>query len=222
MMSAQRLFVEALLSHCSLLFSAKSPLLLAFFLGGLTGGFTHCLTMCGPFVACRNMCASGGCSSKTQAAQLPYHLGRFTTYGLLGFFVAFLSRQITYLSYWPMISAGMLAIAGLMFLLSSLPKCNHLFKSSGKLTYVSGLLLGFMPCGLLYAALMMAATTANPLMGMVGMWMFVLGTMPALLVASLGAEIITRKWQGIMQKAGRAMMAFNGIILLVMAEKLVR
>jgi hypothetical protein len=38
----------------------------------------------------------------------------------------------------------------------------------------------------------------------------------------MGAEIVTRKWQGIMQKAGRAMMAINGVILLVMAEKLVR
>ena len=214
--------MESLLAQCSFLFSAKNPFLLTFFLGGLTGGFTHCISMCGPFVACRNMCASGGCSSKTQAVQLPHHLGRLTTYGLLGFLAALLSRQIAYSSYWPKISAAMLAIAGVMFLLSSLPKCNHLFKSSGKLTYVSGLLLGFMPCGLLYAALMMAATTANPLMGMVGMWLFVLGTMPALLVASLSAEIVTRKWQGIMQKAGRAMMAFNGIVLLVMAEKLVR
>ncbi len=133
-------------------------------------------------MACRTMCAGGSCN-KTQASQLPYHLGRFTTYGLLGFFAALLSKQIAYSPYWPRISAVMLAVAGVMFLVSSLPKCHHLFKPNGKLTYVSGLLLGFMPCGLLYAALMMAATTANPLKGMVGMWLFVLGTIPALLVA---------------------------------------
>jgi sulfite exporter TauE/SafE len=174
--------VESLVAHCNSLISFKNSFFLAFFLGGLTGGFTHCLSMCGPFVACRTMCAGGSCN-KTQASQLPYHLGRFTTYGLLGFFAALLSKQIAYSPYWPRISAVMLAVAGVMFLVSSLPKCHHLFKPNGKLTYVSGLLLGFMPCGLLYAALMMAATTANPLKGMVGMWLFVLGTIPALLVA---------------------------------------
>lgn len=90
------------------------------------------------------------------------------------------------------------------------------------MTYLSGVLLGFMPCGLLYAALMMAATTANPLMGMLGMWLFVLGTMPALLIASVGAEIMAQKWQAFMQKTGRVMMAFNGIVLMMMAERLVR
>ncbi len=214
--------MEVFLSHCSSVFSFKNSFLLTFFLGGLTGGFIHCLSMCGPFVACRNLCASGSCKSKEETAQLSYHLGRFVTYGLLGFFAALLSRQIAYSPYWPRISAVMLAAAGVMFLMSSLPKCHHLFKPSGKLTFMSGVLLGFMPCGLIYAALMMAATTANPLMGMAGMWLFVLGTMPALMMASLGAEMLTRKWQGVMQHAGRGVMAFNGIVLLVMAEKLVR
>lgn len=90
------------------------------------------------------------------------------------------------------------------------------------MTYLKGVMLGFMPCGLLYAALMMAATTASPWMGMISMWMFVLGTLPALVLASTGAQLMTRKWRDFMPKAGRAVMAFNGIALLVMAERLVR
>ena len=85
-----------------------------------------------------------------------------------------------------------------------------------------GVLLGFIPCGLLYAAVMMAATLANPLSGMVAMWLFTLGTMPALLIASSGADLLSRKWQHSMQNVGRAMMVFNGLSLLVMAAHEVR
>ena len=82
--------------------------------------------------------------------------------------------------------------------------------------------MGFMPCGMLYAALMMAATLANPLYGALAMGVFTLGTMPALLIASGGAEMLSRKWQHAMQQIGRAMMAFNGLSLLVMAARIVR
>lgn len=214
--------MDVFLSHCSAFFSLKNSFLLTFFLGGLTGSLTHCISMCGPLVACQSMCRSANCKSLSAFTQLPYHFGRFTTYGALGFLAALLGRQIAASSYWPQISALMLALAGAMFLISSLPDCHHFLKTSGRMTYLKGVMLGFMPCGLLYAALMMAATTASPWMGMVGMWMFVLGTLPALLLASAGAQMITRKWQGFMPKAGRAVMAFNGIALLVMAERLVR
>jgi sulfite exporter TauE/SafE len=48
-----------------------------------------------------------------------------------------------------------------------------------------GLLLGFLPCGLIYAALLKAAETASPLAGALTMLAFGLGTMGALLVLGL-------------------------------------
>lgn len=73
------------------------------FLLGLTGGFGHCLAMCGPFVAAasvadgRTACASGdvtqsGIRSGAERSgmrrsgffQLAYHSGRLATYALLG------------------------------------------------------------------------------------------------------------------------------------------
>lgn len=199
-------------------------MLALFFLGGLTGGFTHCLVMCGPVVACQAACSSQRCGNRfANASQWRYHLGRATTYGALGFLAAFLSQQIANSPYWPWLSAGMLSIAGIMFILSSLPACKHGWQGiSGKTTYWRGLLLGFMPCGLIYAALMVAATLANPLHGMVAMWLFVAGTLPALMIASVGAELVTQKWQQVMTKVGRAAMAFNGLALLVMAVNIVR
>lgn len=220
--------MESLLAHCAAAFSAHGGLFAAFFFGGLTGGFTHCLMMCGPFVACERMCSSGACHSKTQTASramgLSYHLGRLTTYGALGFAAALMSKQIAASSWWPLASSLMLAMAGMMFLLSCAKSCTHHTVHAGapRTTYLRGVLLGFMPCGLLYAALMMAATLADPISGMVAMWLFTLGTIPALLVASGGAELISRRWQRTSQHVGRAMMAFNGLSLLVMATKVVR
>lgn len=82
--------------------------------------------------------------------------------------------------------------------------------------------MGFMPCGLLYAALMMAATLADPWAGMVAMWLFALGTMPVLLLASLGAGALTKVWVNGMDKAGRIAMALSGISLITTAFRIMR
>jgi sulfite exporter TauE/SafE len=211
--------MDALIAHCAGLFSSEKGIFLTFFIGGLTGGFTHCLAMCGPYVVCEGLCKSKSCT-KRQVSGWKYHLGRLTTYGLLGFLVALLSKQVAAASWWPALSSFMLAGAGILFLLSFLKTCHH--RPSSKLSYWQGLLLGFMPCGLLYAALMMAATLANPIMGMLAMWIFTLGTIPALILASGSATLLSRKWQHIMQIVGRAMMAFNGLSLLMMAARIMR
>lgn len=220
--------METLLAHCVSAFAEHGALFPAFFLAGLTGGFTHCLAMCGPFVACERMCDSKACASASGSVRgamaIPYHLGRTTTYGALGFGAALLSKQVVSYSWWPWVSSAMLAGAGILFLLSCVNACRHEAGKSPilKLTYARGVLLGFMPCGLLYAALMVAATLADPFGGMVAMWLFTLGTMPALLIVSGGAELFTRRWRQAMQTLGRAMMAFNGLSLLVMAARIVR
>ena len=63
------------------------------FLLGLTGGFGHCLLMCGPLVAAASLtdgaaCGAGaGTRSAARGAgvfQVAYHLGRLITYALLG------------------------------------------------------------------------------------------------------------------------------------------
>ena len=59
--------METLLAHCTVAFSDQGGLLAVFFLAGLTGGFTHCLVMCGPFLACERMCQSKSCKSIAQA-----------------------------------------------------------------------------------------------------------------------------------------------------------
>jgi sulfite exporter TauE/SafE len=157
------------------------------------------------------------------ASQWQYHLGRLITYGALGFFAALLSKQLAAASYWPMLSAAMMVMAGGLFLLSAVAPHHHpLLGRMPENGFVRGALMSFTPCGLIYAALMMAATLTNPLAGMFAMWLFVLGTIPALLVASGGAAILAVKWQVMMRGIGRFGMAFNGLTLLVMAARSMR
>lgn len=62
------------------------------FLLGLTGGFGHCLVMCGPLVAAASLTDGAACgrsAGRTGARgagifQAAYHLGRLLTYALLG------------------------------------------------------------------------------------------------------------------------------------------
>lgn len=215
--------MEQLLLHCAAILGQHGSLWLLFLLGGLTGSFTHCLVMCGPIVACQSACQSACGKRISAASQWQYHLGRLVTYGALGFVAALLGTQVTAAPYWPVLSATMIVTAAGLFLVSAVAPHSHtLFGLSLRNGFLRGTLTSFMPCGLIYAALMMAATLTSPLAGMVAMWLFVLGTVPALWAASGGGAMLAVKWQEIIHKIGRVGMAFNGLALLVMATKMVR
>lgn len=208
--------MESLLAHCANAFSGHSGTLIAFFLGGLTGSLTHCVAMCGPMVAAQAAC--GSCTSSPAALSAGYHLGRLTSYGALGFIAALLGKQLAALPIWHIIAAIMLVLAGGMFIASSLPGQKHsVCRVTAKTNYTRGVLMGFMPCGLIYAALMMAATLATPFAGMLAMWLFVLGTVPVLVLAHQGTVLLSRKWQPAVHRMGRMAMAANGILLLATA-----
>lgn len=224
--------MEFLLAHCSALFSQHSSVLVALFLGGMTGGFTHCLVMCGGFSACQNACAGSACGTRSQRWQqrlnLPHHGGRMVSYGALGLVAGLLGRQFAANDAWPQVEAAMLFLAGMMFVGSSIASfmgasAHHvpLMMTRPLPRLVRGALLGFLPCGLIYAALMVVAASANPFVGALGMVLFVLGTLPALWLASLGVEVLSRRWREEMRQIGRVVMAMNGVALVVIAGKLV-
>lgn len=215
--------MESLLAHCSAAFSESGGMFVVFFFGGLMGSLTHCLIMCGPVVACQSACG-GGCGKRmSTASQWQYHLGRILTYGALGFLAALLSKQLAATAYWSTFSDVMMIVAGGLFVLSAIfPNRHPLLGYTPKSGFLRGVLMSFMPCGLIYAALMMAATFASPFAGMFAMWLFVLGTIPVLLVASGSAAMLSFKWQEMMRGIGRYGLAFNGLALLAMATKTLR
>lgn len=224
---------------------ANGPVILALFLAGLVGSASHCVGMCGPFVLAqtagrmREMSLSG--APLTQELRrldaglaLPYHLGRATTYVLGGAVLAAPFGALQRLTDWPYLATILLAAAAGLFAWQAargfglrVPgirgawlarRVSPLLRTPrGWRSYLLGVLLGFLPCGLLYGAFAAAAATADPLAAAIGMAGFVLGTVPALwAVGYLGARA-GDAWRLLARRVMPYVAGFNAVLLLVMA-----
>jgi sulfite exporter TauE/SafE len=185
------------------------PLLAAAFGAGLLGS-AHCLGMC---AGISGLFAVGAtvASIKTQLPlAIAYNVGRVLSYAFLGVAVAALGGaavgKIPSLAGPVRLASGLLIIViGLQVafnwrLLAPLEKIgaaiwNRLTPHAKGLipaTSISsatglGLIWGWLPCGLVYGALLLAATTADPVGGGLVMIAFGLGTMPAMIATGLSA-----------------------------------
>jgi sulfite exporter TauE/SafE len=61
--------------------------------------------------------------------------------------------------------------------------------------FLAGLFTGFLPCGLVYAFLTLAASSANLWLGAATMAAFGLGTAPLMIVAGWGGNLLARGWR---------------------------
>lgn len=189
---------------------------LALFGTALVGGFAHCAPMCAPFVLLQMPDESGGAALRRLAQGLlpGYHLGRLTTYAGLGALLGAWGDVLGLLGGTRWVLAVLLALAALGFLLQALkpvlPRSQNavgpslaapltrlatpLLRQRGAVaSYALGVVLGFLPCGFLYAALLAAAATGSALGGAFAMAGFALGTVPALATVGLfGAATLHR------------------------------
>lgn len=180
---------------------------------GLLGGFGHCVGMCSPFVlfvSRRYVPAEGG-RSAALAAQLWYAGGRVTTYALLGAAagalggVVELAGSLLGLQRAAAVVAGVVLVlwagVALSDLVPGLARGGALFsrlvgRLSGRVPghpFLLGLLLGLLPCGLLYSAVIAAVARGGALQGAVALALFGAGTLPALLGLSLADELLARR-----------------------------
>lgn len=167
-------------------------------------GSTHCIGMCGGFVAMYAL--------RKPAAEpsLPYHLfynlGRITTYSIIGGTLGYIGSFASSLGKHRGIPGAVLLFSGAVMVLMGLNIAGirgkrvffedtgitgrSLFRKSlhrilalesawGAL--LLGLLLGFLPCGLLYPLFINAASSGGFINGMLTMLVFGLGTLPAML-----------------------------------------
>ncbi|MFM7557469.1 MAG: sulfite exporter TauE/SafE family protein, partial [Alphaproteobacteria bacterium] len=102
---------------------------------GFFGGFTHCTTMCGPFVITQvssnlskiSLKNYNGFAKISGVALLPYHLGRLTTYGIIGFFTNILSNSMDNFIGFKLFSSLMLFLAILFFINLFIKQNNFCF-----------------------------------------------------------------------------------------------
>jgi sulfite exporter TauE/SafE len=83
--------------------------------------------------------------------------------------------------------------------------------------FLLGVVLGFLPCGFLYAALAMAAAAPGAGLGAVAMVAFGLGTAPGLMVVGALGQAGFRHFTRAMAFAGPAVLLGNSAMLLLLA-----
>lgn len=205
--------LSTLASLCGSVWSATGgvgPLALAMFVAGATGGVTHCALMCGPLVLAQVAalpvppCASARLAA---GARIPYHFGRLTSYGVLGALaggfgrgivraiggsaapVALLLAIAAAIAAWAAWSPRSLDRTG--YLSAWIARTARPLLGPGQLNGIRlGLVLGLLPCGLVYAALSVAASSASPVTGAALMLAFGAGTVPGLVsIGTIGRAI---------------------------------
>lgn len=228
--------------------SYTDTLYLLLFTTGFTVGFGHCIGMCGPIVVSLSLNLKG---EKTLASHLLYNAGRITTYasigGLMGVTGSFtrVASNIAYLQKGAMIFTGLIIIMmgiAMSGWIRSVKIFQNAYKPSSMISkgfrrlspprsplayYPLGLLLGLLPCGPVYAALITAARAgmevSTPLEGFfkgVGIMLaFGLGTIPALFLV---AKLVDLGWltkRDIIYKIGSVLMIIVGIYFVIRGIK---
>jgi len=186
------------------------PLVGAALATGLLGS-VHCFGMCGGISGLFAVNASTSSLRHNLPMAVTYNLGRVLSYVVMGAAVALLGQTIV--DSIPRLAAPVRLLSGLLIVLVGLQVAFNwralapIEKAGAKIwsriapaakgllpvTSIPkalglGLLWGWLPCGLVYSVLLLAATTANALTGGLVMLVFGLGTMPAMIATGLSAS----------------------------------
>jgi sulfite exporter TauE/SafE len=220
------------------------PLYPVFLATGFAVGFGHCIGMCGPIVVSLSL------NLKDKNLLLPhllYNSGRVVTYGVLGGVMGATGSFTLVAAHIAEIQKGAMIFAGVLIIIMGLAMSGWIsfgkvfgnsynpggFISKGfrRLSQIKspaayfpiGLLLGLLPCGPVYTALLAAAgagmeaagTLDGIIKGMGVMICFGLGTVPALFLVSKLADMGWLKKREIIYRIGAVLMVAVGIYFII-------
>lgn len=175
------------------------------------------------------------------AGLLPYHFGRLTTYaglggvsgGLAGMAADFVSLRWIFAAALTLAAAYCVVViarslgwivprnarpfGGVDRILDTIGWSRVVNRASRLGGYSLGLALGFLPCGLVYAALAAAAGTGSAMSGAVAMAAFGLGTVPGLIAVAFAGGFVLRRFRKIPQLAAIPLLVVNVAILSALA-----
>jgi sulfite exporter TauE/SafE len=220
----------------------------ALLLMGLGGSVTHCIGMCGPFVVAQAGAVAAARAGKGPgmlarlrgASLLPYQLGRATTYAALGAASAGLVGFVANLPGFRILAALLLCLAAASMLARavgrSLPLLDRIASRvlpsappqvardlmadpRGWRGYALGVVLGFLPCGLLWGALAAAGGAGGAGAGALAMGAFTLGTLPALVGVGYAGALFGRRFRPALAWATPAILLLNAVTLGALAVR---
>ena len=215
------------------------PLLSAALLAGLLGS-AHCLGMCAGISGLFAVNAEVASMRRSIPTALTYNTGRVITYAVLGTIVAAFGSAIVKAS--PNLAVGIRVLSGAIIILVGLKIAfdlrvlNAIERMGGTLwariapaakllvpvtslpkALALGVVWGWLPCGLVYSVLMIAATSASPIGGAATMVAFGIGTMPAMVLTGLGAARLSSVLQHRGTRIGLGLLVVAmGILTIVM------
>ena len=182
-----------------------SDLLQAFLLGLL--GSLHCVGMCGPIALALPVKQTSW--GTRLGSSLLYNSGRILTYSFLGLLLGLLGMGLYMwgIQRWVSIGMGTVMVVWVLIQLFSnrslnVPGSGGLMSGYKKVfgglftnrTYISVFIIGLfnslLPCGLVYIALAGAVVCKSALSGALYMFLFGLGTIPALLAVTTAGNFI--------------------------------
>lgn len=203
----------------------------AFILGVISS--LHCIGMCGPIAMMLPVDRNN--EAKKIFQMFLYHFGRITAYAVLGLLFGIMGKGL-FLAGWQQemsIIAGILMIAIALVPEKIFSKYNfskpvyHLIskvktslgtqfrKRSYKALYITGLLNGFLPCGLVYAALFGALAMQNIPLGILYMILYGTGTIPLMSAVVYAAGMVKAPLRNTLNKIVPYTVVFIGMLFIV-------
>jgi len=205
----------------------------------------HCLAMCGGIITALSMSGAGVNGNKAgnkTSLVIAYNLGRITSYTIAGAVAGLAGRQVVYAlmpasghNVLRIIAAGMLVLIGL-HLCGWLPGLRTIESLGMKLwgwlqplarrfrtvsgirgALLTGVIWGWLPCGLVYSVLLWSLSSGDALSGALLLLVFGVGTLPGMVTAGfLGNEISSLLKRPALRTAGGLIIIILGTLSLLL------
>ena len=192
----------------------------------------HCVHMCGPIVLSYSLpLARAARRNQLLAAHLAYNAGRITTYSALGAAAGVAGGALSVVSrlagiaHGAQIGVGVAMIVAAVLISGLVPRSGLVqvapmgafSRATGRILlsprpftkFRMGLVLGFLPCGLVYAALLKSVESGTAFGGALTMLAFGLGTVSAMAsfgIVSSAAGLRMGRWSSALSAASVALM----------------
>lgn len=202
----------------------------AFVLGAAASA--HCIGMCGPIALAVPSPAPGW--RARALSTLILNTGRITTYAVIGVAFGTFGKGLQLAG----LQQGVSVVAGAVLLLSvTLPGVLERWSPTGRLAlliarsrgalarnlqrtapealFLTGVLNGLLPCGLVYAAAIGAAAMGTSAQGALFMVLFGLGTWPALVALRMSGSMLGTNARGLLRRASPVLVSAMAVLLIL-------